>query len=146
MATRSHSQCGHQKLHWKLDSECWPNCTTLRITLQFCFVFCKMHFRFHFSGVCDLEYYYHFAVFNIHLRRKLGWPQSPLTGYIFCGTNFLQGYKFPGGIQISWRDTKFWKGYIFGWYNFILQISSRHTYLRVQISQLWTPISRRDTQ
>ena len=28
LATRSHSQWGHQKLHWKLDSECRPNCTT----------------------------------------------------------------------------------------------------------------------
>ena len=35
--TRSHSQCGDQQLHWKLDSECWPHCTTVRITLQLCF-------------------------------------------------------------------------------------------------------------
>ena len=25
----------------------------------------------HFSGVCDLEYYYHFAMFNICLKRNL---------------------------------------------------------------------------
>ena len=42
-----------------------------------------------FSGVCDLEYYYHFAMFNVYLRRKLGWPQSPLTYFVFnsCSKN-----------------------------------------------------------
>ena len=65
--------------HWKLDSKCWPNCATVRITLWLCFEFCKMYFRSYFSGVCDLEYYYHFAMFIICLRRKLGWPQSPVT-------------------------------------------------------------------
>ena len=53
-----------------------PNCTTVRLTLQLCFDFC---FRSHFSCVCDLEYYYHFVVFIICLKRKLEWPQSPLT-------------------------------------------------------------------
>ena len=71
--------CGHQKLQWKQDSECWPNCTTVRITLWLCFEFCKMYFISHFSGVCDLDYYYHFATFSICLRRKLGWSQSPLN-------------------------------------------------------------------
>ena len=51
----------------------------LRITLQLCLGFWKMYFRFNFSGVWDLEYYYYSAVLNICLRRKLEWPQSPLT-------------------------------------------------------------------
>ena len=41
LATRNHSECGHQQLHCKLDSECWPNCTTVRITLQLRFGFAK---------------------------------------------------------------------------------------------------------
>ena len=58
-----------------------------------------MYFRSHPSSVCDLEYCYHFAMFIICPRRKLGWPQSQLTlveleqsglgvrmGNIFCGT------------------------------------------------------------
>ena len=67
MATRSHSQCSHQKLHWKLESECWP-------------------------------YYYQFAMFSICLRRKLRWPQSPLTmaTYMHCtsthSSNHLPGH------------------------------------------------------
>ena len=46
-----------------------------------CFVvdFTKAYFRFHFSGVCDLEYYNCLAMLNICLKRKLEWPQSPLT-------------------------------------------------------------------
>ena len=43
--------------------------------------FAKMYFRFHFSGVCNLEYYNCLAMLNICLRRKLEWPQSPLTVY-----------------------------------------------------------------
>ena len=39
-------------------------------------------------GVCDLEYYYHFAMSNICLRRKLGWPQSPLTRVYHSHANF----------------------------------------------------------
>ena len=36
LATRAHSLCGHQQLHTKLDSECWPNYTSQnQVCLQF---------------------------------------------------------------------------------------------------------------
>ena len=69
--------CDHQQLHWKLDSECRPNCATVRIKLQLCL---KLHFRCQaFLGICDLEHYYCNAMLNKCLRRKMGWPQNPLT-------------------------------------------------------------------
>ena len=78
-------QIGHKKplSVWSstvtLETGFRTNCTTVRITLQLCFEFCKMYFRSHFSGVCDHQYYHCFVMLNICLRRKLEWPQSPLT-------------------------------------------------------------------
>ena len=66
----------------------WPQEATISVVInilkilllseshcKFVFGFAKMYFRFYFS---DLEYYIHFAMLNICLRRKLELPQSPL--------------------------------------------------------------------
>ena len=103
LATRNHSECGHQQLRCKLDSECWPNCTTVTITLQLRFGFCKMYFRSHFSDVYDLEYCYHFAMFIICLRRKLEWPQSPLTMMQSKMLHFLHVSKFTVCLSATGR-------------------------------------------
>ena len=47
------------------------------------FEICKMHFRCHLWGICDLEHCYCIAVLNMYFQRKMGWPQSPLTGLLF---------------------------------------------------------------
>ena len=46
------------------------------------------------------------------------------------GCKFPSGYRFLGGVQISWR------GKYLGGINFILQISSRHTYFQGTITDL----------
>ena len=46
--------------------------------------------------------------------------QISCGGIYFGSINFLKGYKFPEGVQISWRGTNFLEGYIFGWYKFHL--------------------------
>ena len=46
---------------------------------SFVLEFAIMYFRFHFSGLCELEYYNCFAMLNICLKRKLEWPQSQST-------------------------------------------------------------------
>ena len=71
------------------------------ITLQpVCFEFYKIHFRFHFSGVCDLEYY--FVMFSICLGRKLEWPLSPLT-FMDVASKRLEGWK----LEI-WESRSAW--------------------------------------
>jgi len=40
------SLCTNWPQHWKLDCECWPNCTTARIKLL-CNAACCMPFFFH---------------------------------------------------------------------------------------------------
>ena len=58
--TRDYLLCGHQQLHWKLGSECWPYCTTVRITLQPCFVFAKcvsgLSFQWHWHWKLTILY------------------------------------------------------------------------------------------
>ena len=52
--------------------------------------------------------------------------------YKFPGGVHILGYKFPAGVQISWRGTNFLEGYKFlGGYKFLegVQISWRGTYL-----------------
>ena len=57
----------------------WPYCTT-QVTLQLGSEFCKMYFRSHFSCVSvTLNTYYGNAMFNVCIKRKVEWPQSPRT-------------------------------------------------------------------
>jgi len=79
LATRAHSLCGHQQSYWKLDSEFWPNCATVRIKLQLRLNFAKCISDVIYLGICDLEYYNCIAVLSMCSKRKIEWPQSPLT-------------------------------------------------------------------
>ena len=92
LATRAHSLCGHQQLHTKLDSECWPNYTTVRTKFV-----CNLQNEFQMPFVWYL------------------WPWTPgllprcNVGYVFWGEKW-NGHKVHSPLARQFIDN--------GWRNF----------------------------